>query len=265
MTQAYIFTGAVGSGRRAVMADLISWASRDPADKPGYAVLLPKGENSPDGAAVLNELAKVSEWDGTGDAADIPSIPEGVDVVFILLNGRADPIDQIENLTLWFRKRPDVELARIITVVNCRLLFDKPGLKLWFDACIRFSDVVLFNNREGVPNKWFSDFKQRFVKECYPCLFELVKEKRVHNPAEVLFPETRRMSLAFDDLDEPLPTAKDEEDAQDYEIVDETEDEEGVVIDDEEEDDKPEPEPYFELDAAERRRIRLPDINAFLS
>lgn len=265
MTQAYVFTGAVGSGRHEVMADLISWSAHNHDDHQKYVVLLPKGENN-DTGVVFKDIAEVMEWDGTGEEASIPEIPDDVTDVFILLNGIKDPVDQIENLTNWFRQHPNVELARIITVLNSRLACEKSGLKLWFDACVHFSDVVLFNKREGVPNKWFSDFKGRFVKECYPCLFELVKENRVHNPAEVLFPETRRMSLVFDYLDEEIPVAKDSADEPEYEIVDETEDEEGVVIDeDDDEDDKPEIDKYFELDVAGRRRIRIPDISAYLN
>lgn len=159
----------------------------------------------------------------------------------------------------------DVQLVRILTVVNSRLASENAGLKLWFDACVRFSDVVLLNKRTGVPNKWISDYRQRFEKkECYPCLFVLVKEGHVSNPAEILYPEARRMSLAFDFLDEESAEEKPEEAEEvEYEIVDETGDDEQPVEEDEE-DDKIEPEPFFARDVAGRRRIRLPDISGYI-
>ena len=32
------------------------------------------------------------------------------------------------------------------------------ALLAWYDACVHFSDVVLLQRREGVANKWVSDF-----------------------------------------------------------------------------------------------------------
>lgn len=264
MIQAYVFTGAAGSGRREVMADLLAWSSQTPGERQSFVVFVPEGEKSVSNE-VFDGIADVLSWNGVGEALEMPSIPEGTDVAFILLDGLANPVDQFENLATWLQNHPEVELARVLTVVNSRLLFEKPGLKLWFDALVHFSDVVLFNNRAEVPNKWFSDFKQRFVKECYPCMFELVKDGRVHNPAEVLYPEARRMSLAFDFLEADTLANSSDALLTDYEIVDETENEDaGVVVEDEEEDESPEPEKFFERDAAGRRRIRLPDIKAHL-
>jgi hypothetical protein len=50
------------------------------------------------------------------------------------------------------------------------------------------------DRREGVANKWLSDFRAHFDGQFYPCLFELVKGGRVKNPALVLDPLARRMS-----------------------------------------------------------------------
>jgi hypothetical protein len=247
------------------MADLLAWARQNAGEPRKFVVFVPEGE-----AEVSNDvfdgIAEVVRWNGLGESLVMPAIPQGTDLAFILLDGRADPVDQFENLSAWMREQPEVELARVLTVLNSRLLYEKPGLKLWFDALIHFSDVVLFNNRSDVPNKWFSDFKLRFTKECYPCLFELVKDGRVHNPAEVLYPEARRMSLAFDFLEDGEESAASDSAMPEYEIVDETEDEDsGVVVEDEEEDEASATEKYFERDAAGRRRIRLPDIRPYLS
>jgi len=254
MIQAYVFLGSAGSGRREVIADLLDAALE------GSVVLLPQGEAARAADASIEKNAAVLRWENRADDILLPELPENADTVLIVLDGTADPVDQLEKLVLWFKEHEDVELARIITVLNSRLLYENPQLKLWFDACIRFSDVVLFNMRADVPNKWFSDFQQRFVKDCYPCMFEFVKNGRVRNPAEILCTETRRMSLAFDfEEDQTEPDSADLL-AEDFELDIEIEDDD---VDDGVEDTHEEevaPEPYFELDFSGRRKIRLPDI-----
>ena len=263
MIQAYVFTGAAGSGRREVMADLIAWGAQDLERMGPVAVILPEGEPASPQDALFEGKAALLRWNGFAEGAKIPLVPANTQTVFIMLDGRADPVDQIENLTLWFHVHLQAELARIITVLNCKLVSDNPGLKLWFDACVRFSDVVLLNKREGVPNKWMSDYQTHFTKkECYPCLFGFVKGGHIENPAEILFPETRRMSLAFDIFEDEVTEAKQDDEAVDYEIVDETDGEEEVV--DEVEEDVVEEEPFFQRDAAGRRKIRLPDIKGYV-
>jgi hypothetical protein len=262
MKQVYVFAGASGSGRKEVMADLISW-SRQGGNAGKIAVILPKGETRSETDFV--DAAGVLEWSGADAEFAMPEFPPDADTIFLLLDGSADPIGQFEVLAVWFGAHVDVELARIITVVNSKLLFEQPALKPWFEACIHFSDVVLLANRAGVPNKWFGDFRQHYEKECYPCQFELVKDGKVHNPAEVLCPEARRMSLAFDFLEEANAAKALAEAKEEYEIVDETENEdEGVVVDEDDEDEAPAVEPYFDRDAAGRRKTRLPDIRNFL-
>jgi hypothetical protein len=266
MIQAYVFTGAAHSGRREVMADLAAWGVQEPERTGPVVVLLAAGEPASPADALFDGRAPILRWSATNEGATVPELPEGTQTVFFLLDGSADPIDPIEGLTHWFRKhQEEVQLARIITVLNCKLLSDTPGLKLWFDACVRFSDVVLMNKRAGVPNKWMSDYQTHFSKkECYPCLFGLVKDGHVANPAEILFPEARRMSLAFDNIDEDLvEQVEQKDDDLEYEIVDETGDQE-KVIPDEDLENEVEPEPFFERDAAGRRKIRLPDISGYV-
>ena len=264
MIQVYVFAGAAGSGRRAAIADLIASGLSTGAIEGPVAVALPEGEAADAGDALLSARASVCRWNPLAPGAVVPEQPEEVRTLFLLLDGRADPVDQFENLTEWFAANPHFSLARIVTVVACRLFFENAGLRLWLDACVRFSDAVLFTEREGVPNKWLSDLQNRFRKECYPCLFAFVKDSRADNPAEVLYPEARRMTLAFDFLGEEEASAPAEEDNLEYEIVDETGEDSEEVVDEDEEADTPPPEPYFERDAAGRRRLRLPDIRDYL-
>jgi len=146
------------------------------------------------------------------------------------------------------------ELARVLAVVNCQLAEKNPPLLAWYEACVHFADVVLLNKREGVANKWFSDFQAHFKKLFLPCLFELVKGGRVKNPALVLVPEARRMSHFLDAEQDWIFT-----DAE-GEVIDEEEEAEG----DEEIEATPEEDPYFVRDAAGRRVKKIPDIAKFL-
>ncbi len=256
MIQAYVFAGAAGSGRRAVMADLAVSGIATGAIEGPLGILLPPGEVTEADARAFPG-ARVFAWNGLVKDAALPELPEDLKTLFILLDGRTDPVDQFENLARLLAAQADVQLARLLTVASCRFFFENPALQAWLDACVRFSDVVLLAQREGVPNKWISDLTTRFHKECYPCLFAFVKDGKAANPAEVLYPEPRRMSLAYD-FEGALPAAVTEETS--YEIVDETEDEEeGEVLDEDAEDTPPE-EPYFARDAAGRRKIRLPDV-----
>jgi hypothetical protein len=256
MIQAYVFAGASGSGRRAVMADLAATGLATGAIEGPLGILLPPGEVAQDFPG-----ATVHAWGGLAEGAALPELPGDLKTLFILLDGRADPVDQFESLARVLAGNPQVELARLLTVASCRFFSENPALASWLDACVRFSDVVLLCNREGVPNKWISDLTTRFHKECYPCLFAFVKDGKVANPAEVLYPEPRRMSLAYDFAEE-APAAVEEE--ADYEIVDETEDEEEGEVLEADGEEAPPAEPYFERDAAGRRKLRLPDVRDFL-
>jgi len=69
---------------------------------------------------------------------------------------------------------------------------------------VHFSDVVLLNRREGVENRWISDFQKRYAERFYPCLFEFVKKGQVTNPLVVLEPQARRISQYFEESEEPV-------------------------------------------------------------
>jgi hypothetical protein len=174
-------------------------------------------------------------------------IPESATHVFIVADGASDPVDQLEALKEWLATAT-AELARVLCVVHCQLLEANPRLFPWYEACIHFSDVVLLNRREGVANKWVSDFQGRFEEKFYPCLFELVRGSGLKNPALVLAPQARRMSHAFD---EPEWVAEGDEEGE------EQEDGEEVEV-------KQEIDPYFERRNGGRRVTELPRIAGFL-
>ena len=100
-----------------------------------------------------------------------------------------------------------------------------------------------------------SDFMEHFTKQYYPCVFEMLKDGRVKNPALVLEPQARRMSHVFDEEQDWIFT-----NAEGEEIDEQEETEDG----EEEVEATPEVDPYFVRDAAGRRSKKLPDIAKFL-
>ncbi|HTJ78270.1 MAG TPA: hypothetical protein VL357_04680 [Rariglobus sp.] len=266
----YVILGAAGSGRREVLADMIAGGL---GEDDRAAVLLSSGETASGHDAALGAVAR---WTWT-DEIIAAALPEGATHVFFVTDGRLNPVDQIEQLHLWIAA-VGAELGRIITVVNCRLAEQHHALLAWYEACIHFSDIALLNKREGVANKWMSEFQTHFKKLYYPCLFEVVKAGRVKNPLIVLDPQARRMSHLFD---------IDEWTGLDLEGVEfGTEDEDGNIeeenpaakkktkgkkghpneSDEDDEDDwKPEIDPYLQRRIGGRREKEIPEITKYLA
>jgi hypothetical protein len=245
----YLILGAAGSERRDVLADLIE-GGLTTEDKP--AVLVSRGEVATDDSPKLPRLAL---WSREGETIDA-ELPQDASHVFFLTDGRDSPIDQIEAFKPWLEAQGG-ELAGVICVVNCQFLEKHPDLLPWYEACIFFSDVVLLTRRDGVANKWLSDFAGHFQKLFYPCLFELVKGGRVKNPALVLDGQPRRMSHYFEEEQEWIVTNEDGEEID--------EDDESSGEDEEEVHAAPEEDPYLVKDSAGRRQKRIPDISKYLS
>jgi hypothetical protein len=257
----YVLLGSPGAGRRAVAADLIG-AGLDPAADRAH-VLLSANEEAQPGDATFASVARWS-WDPVARAivAGAEVVPAGATHVFFTVDGRQDPVEQIEALKPWLDSRGLV-VARIFTVLDCQLAEKQIELAPWFAACVHFSDVVLLSRREGVANKWMSAFRRTFEDQCMPCLFEFVKEGRVKNPALLLDPSPRRLSQYFD------ASEWDGLDLADIEIG-ESDDEDGdnvrpIAKTELDPDDQPPVDPYLERKQNGRRVIELPDIRKFLA
>ena len=242
----YLILGAAGSGRRAVLTDLLE-DGLVAGDRP--AVMLATSEAADEADAKLPALTRWS-WTNGQIAGDLP---REATHIFFISEGRENPVEQIEVFVAWLEAQGG-QIARVLTVVNCQLAEKHPALLVWYDACVHFSDIVLLNRREGVANKWMSDFQTHFKKQFVPCLFEFVKDGRVKNPALTLDPQPRRMSHVFDDESEWIFKTTEGE------IIDENEETEG----DEEVEATREIDEYFVRDAAHRRVKRLPDIRPYL-
>jgi hypothetical protein len=236
----YLILGAAGSGRREVLADLIE-SGLGEGDR--ALVLLSDQERAADCDARLGTPVR---WRWAGNRIETPDLA-GATHVFLLVDGRRNPIDQIEAFQAWLPTTGG-ELARILCVVHCGLVAEHKELRVWVDACVHFADVVLLNRREGLANKWMSDFQAHFAAQFLPCLFELVKAGRVKNPALILEPQARRMSHVFDEELNWEVTGPDEADA---------EGEEEVEV-------KPEEDPYLARLGGGRRVKEIPDVAKYL-
>jgi len=242
----YLILGPSGSGRRAVIADLIE-GGLDEGDRP--AVLLSDAERASPFDAKLPKLAR---WTWTGELI-IAEVPADASHIFFVTDGRGNPVDQTEVFKAWLESQGG-ELARILCVVDCQLGEKHPPLLAWYEACVHFSDVVLLNHREGVANKWLSDFQTHFKKQFLPCLFEMVKADRVKNPGLVLEPQARRMTHAFDDEQDWIFTDAEGEEIDEQEETDSEEEVEATLEED----------PYFARLNGGRRVKEIPDIGKFL-
>ena len=242
----YLILGTPGSGRRAVVADLIEGGL---VETDRAAVLVSEGEKE---ATQAVSLPRVDFWKWTGETIE-GTLPEDATHVFFITDGRVNPVDQLEVFKAWIEAQGG-ELARVLCLVDCQLAAQNPPLLAWYDACVHFSDVVLLSRREGVENKWLSDFQTHFKKQYIPALFEFVKGDKVKNPGLVLDPQARRMSHVFDEEQDWIFTDAEGEEIEEDE---ETEGDEEVEATQEE-------DPYFVRLNGGRRVKDIPDVARFL-
>ncbi len=244
----YFILGTPGSGRRELVRDLVEngLAAEDRA-----LVLVAEGEAADvaEEKLALRAGTEIRRCAWTATALPDLKLPEG-GTVFFVADSHADPITQIESLKPWLVQH-GAALARIITVVDCQFAAEHPALRHWYEAGIHFSDVVILTKREGVANKWISDFLRHYHDLCSPSLFIQLKKGGLPNPALVLDPLARRISQYFEE----------EEDLSGMEI--ETDDEEDVP-EGEEDDGAPKPEIYFERLRSGHRAKPLPDLRDYL-
>ena len=196
--QVYFIYGIPESGRREILFDLIE-TGINPSEPALY--FRPKDELHSPFDEQLEALKNVSvvDWNLSGTTIRHGSIKAAPKKVIFLAPGACNPADAAEALKTWVDGN-QCQIARIITVVHCAFLSENENALPWFNACIHFSDVILLNRRENVPNKWVKDFEDGYLKQYCPARFLLVKKGRVANPFEVLEPEARRLSLYFDEL-----------------------------------------------------------------
>ncbi|MDI1337473.1 MAG: hypothetical protein PSU94_14920 [Lacunisphaera sp.] len=254
MNSVYFILGTPGSGRRAIVRDLIE----NGLAAEGKALVLLAGTEAADPAdakLAAQTNTEVRRWQWTKPALPPVDLPAGA-TVFLIADAHADPLDQLEALKPWLEEH-GAELARIFCVMDCTLAEKHPVLRQWFDAIIHFADVVFLTRREGLANKWLSDFIKHYTGQRFPCHFVPVKTKGdLATPLVWLDPTPRRVSQYFEDdyvdlSDVVIETGDDEAEA-------------GEAVEPGEEDGIIPPEPYFVRLSSGRRAKEVPDHRDFL-
>lgn len=244
MPTVYLVLGLPGSGRHEIVQHLLE----DGLPEARAVALYQAVGDGPAPAASHPAVTPVPYVfaDGHFTLAPGATPPAEPDAVFFFLDGRASPIDQLEVLPAWLHAR-GWELARLLLVVHCGLAAAHPEVALWHEAGVHFADCVLLNRRDGVSNFWIQEFRKQFSEARYPCHFALVKNGRVDNAPLLLFPEARRLSLIFEDIDPVDQLELDEENLP----------EEPFTLENK-------PDPYFERNLGGQRRKPVPEVSAFL-
>ncbi len=242
MISVYFILGTPGSGRRQIVRDLIE----NGLGAEDRAVVLVAGTEA--AAPVDEKIAalpntEVRRWQWITAGLAPAKLADGA-TVFFLADSHHNLIDQVEALKPWLEQQ-GAGLARIFCTVDCQLAEQQPALKQLFDACIHFADVVFLTKREGVANKWLSDFIKHYTDQFFPCHFVQVRTKGgLANPALLLDPTARRVSQYFDENEtyeiEGLETDDEEDDEEDADVIPE--------------------DPYFTRDRSGRRVKELPSF-----
>lgn len=124
--------------------------------------------------------------------------PDSKGSCFIIIDPRADLLDQLENLADNLSKCL-IEPVKILTFVDCEQVENSAKLKGWLDACIYYSDIVLLGNRTNTAKPFVREFQKQYERLCYPCLFMFLKGQGIPaNSGEILTPGTRRITQMFD-------------------------------------------------------------------
>jgi len=236
----YFILGSAGAKRRIVLADLVSEGLM-PEDR--AAVLLSDAETPDEAgdAALAKSGATLVRWHWAKPELEF-EVPAEATHLFLVADGRSNPIDQIEALRELLQIRADLRLARVIFVADAALLAAKPEVQPWYDACAHYADVVLLTRPEGLDQKWINGVEKRYRDQYYPFLYEVVRRDQLKNPSVLLVPEARRVSQVFD---------------EDIALADETDEEIEAA--------KAENDKYFARKRGGTRVEHIPEIAAFLA
>jgi hypothetical protein len=207
----YGLVSAQGWGRAALLRHLFEDLLQDAAQGTAAAQLavycFPGEQQSLQ--AQIGSRALVAAWSEQG-----PFLPHPLPcaTVVVLADGAAAPIDFLERFSLHLRAH-QLPLARLWFLLDCVALqaHDGPDAWPWVDACVHFSDMVLLARSQRVPKRWVAELQGRYRKACMPCRW-VALDSRGHtpNPEDVLYPEARRLSHAFDLDEDPYDDLGDE-------------------------------------------------------
>lgn len=252
MTEAYLFLGTPGCGRRAILAEMIRGALDGET-----TVYISENERDAEAEKALIGVPAVTlcSWkfaapDADGNDAceiELAAPNDAGDNAVFLTDGADDPADQIEAFAA-LAARLGWHVARVVTIVDCAFAAAVPASADFFALCVHFSDAVLLTRREGIAGNFVEKFKAPFVKQCFPCTFEIVKKNRVENPYRTLAGAPRRISQIFDERDPIDDLEFDEENLPEepFDLVSA-------------------PDPYLETSDSGARKIAVPFIGDLLA
>ena len=176
--------------------------------------------------------------------------PDPSDLHILLLPG--NPIDALEAFPAKARQE-NLQLARIIALVNAAELERRRELTEWFRALTHFADVLLLSHTREVSPAWLTSLRKSLKDRPLEIILwpEALKKNADSVIADITFPEARRLSQYFDidpDAVAPIFASTDE---------DSVEIEEERDFDDTSAEDATPEEAYFARDAAGRRSIKI--------
>lgn len=190
----YLFLGTLHSGRVELLTNLIN-NGLEATDTPQ---VLTHQEDPISEDPALAPYAHT--WHMQDSEVIAENISEETSHLFFITHGAQNPVDQIEAFAQWLEDK-GLELTRVLTLLDCPLAHAHPSLLPWFQACIHFSDVVFLNFKQSAPPKGFNQLLKKLQADHSPCLFEYLKKGSTPNPQSALYPEARRLSHLFDDID----------------------------------------------------------------
>lgn len=238
----YFLLGADEPGRFEVIKELVESIADE---QETWVISWGADSKLPDLSIAKGKVLKLAPEDSYNALLDCPEDT----VCFILSDGKADPLDQVES----FRdllSQGAFELLRIISVINLRMLHEHSELKVWYEACLHFSDVAVLVDWLTIPPKSFTAWEKEYARLRNPCLTIKMTKKGINNPSLVLYPEARRISAIFDEEEQIFYDG--------IEIEEGDEDEDGYSESSGE-------DPWLERLPGGSRRKHIPQIIRFLS
>ena len=116
---------------------------------------------------------------------------------FLFLSNQFNLADQFEASLELLNSHSSLELARVISFVNCDDL-DHKDIVEWMDGVAHFSDILCFSNRTNANGKKLNELIERYKSMHYP-LESIILSKRKSIPLnQILSTIPRRITHIFE-------------------------------------------------------------------
>jgi hypothetical protein len=116
---------------------------------------------------------------------------------FLFLSNQFNLADQFEASLELLDSHNSLELARVISFINCDVL-DHKDIVEWMDGVAHFSDILCFSNRTNANGKKLNELIERYKSMHYP-LESIILSKRKSIPLnQILSTIPRRITHIFE-------------------------------------------------------------------